>query len=75
LGRRTDEPPEVALTRENQTVIATSFYEIRDGRIYREVDYWPEPYPAPEWRKQWVEPMNGREAPAESTLGYSCDLR
>ena len=46
---------EVVLTCDDQTVIAVSFYEIRDGKIYREVDYWPEPYAAPEWRTRWVE--------------------
>jgi ketosteroid isomerase-like protein len=46
---------EVELTDNEQTVIAVSFYEIRDGKICREVDYWPKPYPAPEWRAQWVE--------------------
>ncbi len=48
---------EVALTWENQTVVVVSFYEMRDGEIYREVDYWPEPYAAQEWRAQWVEHM------------------
>lgn len=48
---------EVALTWENQTVVVVSFYEIRDGKIYHEVDYWPEPYAAPDWRAQWVERM------------------
>jgi ketosteroid isomerase-like protein len=48
---------EVMLTWENRTVMVMSFYEIRDGKIYREADYWPEPYAAPEWRAQWVERM------------------
>jgi len=48
---------EVMLTYENQTVIVASFYEIRNGKILREVDYWPEPYAAPEWRAPWVEQM------------------
>ncbi len=48
---------EVILTYEDQTVIVASFYEMRDGKIYREADYWPEPYAAPEWRAQWVEEM------------------
>ena len=48
---------EVTLTWENQTVIVVSFYEVRDGQIYREVDYWPEPYAAPQARAQWVEQM------------------
>ena len=48
---------DVALTWENQTVVVVSFYEIRDGKIYREVDFWPEPYAAPDGRAQWVERM------------------
>jgi ketosteroid isomerase-like protein len=46
---------EVVLTYADQTVTVVSFYEMRDGKIYHEVDYWPEPYAAPEWRKPWVE--------------------
>ena len=46
---------EVMLTWEKQTVTVVSFYELRGGQIYREVDYWPEPYAAPDWRTQWVE--------------------
>lgn len=48
---------EVVLKWEAQTVCVVSFFEIRDGRIYREVDYWPEAYAAPAWRAQWVEQM------------------
>ena len=46
---------EVTLTWENQIVMVVSFYEIRDSKIYREIDYWPEAYAAPDWRAQWVE--------------------
>lgn len=52
---------EVALTWEDQTVTAISFFEIRDGKICREVDYWPEAYAAPEWRAPWVEPMSDEQ--------------
>jgi predicted SnoaL-like aldol condensation-catalyzing enzyme len=48
---------EVALTWEEQIVVVVSFYEIRGGKIYREIDYWPEPYAAPDWRAQWIERM------------------
>jgi predicted SnoaL-like aldol condensation-catalyzing enzyme len=48
---------EVKLTWEEQSVVVVSFYNIRDGKIYHEIDYWPEPYAAPEWRAQWVEPL------------------
>jgi ketosteroid isomerase-like protein len=32
--------------------------ELRDGRIFRETRYYPEPFEAPHWRAQWVEPMS-----------------
>ncbi len=31
--------------------------EVREGRIVHEVIYFGEPFAAPEWRKQWVEPI------------------
>jgi len=32
-----------------------SIFEIRDGKVARETDYFSEPFPAPQWRAQWVE--------------------
>ena len=32
-----------------------TFSTIRDGKIWKQVEFWPEPFTAPEWRKQWVE--------------------
>lgn len=29
--------------------------ELRDGQVYRETQYWAEPFDPPEWRAQWVE--------------------
>jgi ketosteroid isomerase-like protein len=48
---------EVTLSFDGQVARAVSFFELRDGKIVRETDYWPEPYDAPEWRAQWVERM------------------
>jgi ketosteroid isomerase-like protein len=31
--------------------------EMRDGKLARETDFFGPPYPAPEWRRQWVEPI------------------
>jgi hypothetical protein len=36
---------------------AVSIYEIRDGKIVKETDYFASPFEAPEWRSQWVEKM------------------
>lgn len=33
---------------------AITFHTVRDGKICRQTEYWPDPFEAPEWRKQWV---------------------
>jgi hypothetical protein len=32
-------------------------FEFRDGLIARETRYYPEPFEAPAWRAEWVEPI------------------
>ena len=32
-------------------------FEMRDGKIAKETDYWPQSFETPEWRAQWVERM------------------
>ncbi len=39
--------------------VATMF-QLREGRIYREVSYWAAPFDPPVWRAQWVEPIEPR---------------
>lgn len=34
-----------------------SFFRMRDGLIWRVVEYWPDPFAAAPWRSQWVEPI------------------
>lgn len=29
--------------------------ELRDGKIYRETEFWAEPFDPPDWRAEWVE--------------------
>jgi hypothetical protein len=36
------------------TALAVSIFECADDRIVRITEYWPEPFEAPEWRRQWV---------------------
>lgn len=38
-----------------QKTFANSIFDLKDGKIITAEEYWAEPYPAPEWRKQWVE--------------------
>ena len=34
-----------------------TMYRLHDGRIIREVTYWAQPFEAPAWRAEWVEPI------------------
>lgn len=34
---------------------AITFHTVRDGLICKQVEYWPEDYPAADWRAKWVE--------------------
>lgn len=36
---------------------AAVIFEVREGKIAKEVAYFGPTFPAPEWRAQWVEPM------------------
>ena len=38
---------------------AITFSRVCDGKIVRQTEYWPDPYPAPAWRARWVEPIEG----------------
>ena len=37
--------------------LGVSVVELRDGKIAKETDYFAQPFPAPQWRAQWVERM------------------
>ena len=32
-----------------------TFSTIRDGKIWKQVEFWHQPFEAPEWRAKWVE--------------------
>jgi len=36
---------------------AVFIFQIRAGKIAKEVAYWSKPFPAPDWRAPWVERM------------------
>jgi ketosteroid isomerase-like protein len=48
---------EVDVTDGVQSARALSFFTLRDGKIVRLVEYWPEPYRAPANRAHLVEPL------------------
>lgn len=39
---------------------AITFHTVEDGLISKQVEYWPDDYPAPQWRRQWVEIVSHR---------------
>jgi len=51
MGAATD----VTVTDGANTFRAISFFELRDDRVWRMTEYWPEPFEAPAGRAQWVE--------------------
>ena len=36
-------------------IFAISFFEVREGRLARAVEYWGDSYEPPAWRSPWVE--------------------
>jgi hypothetical protein len=48
---------EVAVTDGVTTGRAITFSQVREGKILRQVEYWPDPFEAAAWRSQWVERM------------------
>ncbi len=48
---------EVMVADDDSAARAITFSELRDGRIARQTEYWPDPFDAAEWRAEWVERM------------------
>ena len=46
---------DVSVTDGKQKDRAITFSTIRNGKIWRQVEFWPESFEAPAWRSQWVE--------------------
>lgn len=40
---------------------AITFHHVKNGSIYRQIEYWIDNYDAPDWRNQWVEKLNNNE--------------
>jgi ketosteroid isomerase-like protein len=53
---------DVSISDGTQHARALSFFSIAQGRITRLVEFWPEPYPAPENRRHLVEPIESVES-------------
>jgi hypothetical protein len=46
---------DVSVTDGNRQDRAITFSTVREGRIWKQVEFWPEPFEAPAWRAGWVE--------------------
>jgi ketosteroid isomerase-like protein len=46
---------DVSVTDGEQSGRAITFSELQDGRIIRQVEFWPDPFEPAAWRAQWVE--------------------
>lgn len=53
---------DVTISDGTRTDRAITFHtiDIEAQLIVKQVEYWPESYPAPEWRAQWVEKLTDR---------------
>ena len=40
---------------DGQTFVTIILIELRDGKVWRQTQYWAQPFEAPAWRSQWVE--------------------
>lgn len=49
---------EATLTYGDRPFAAVLIFRLRDGKIATEIGYWAEPFDAPEWRAQWVRPLD-----------------
>ncbi|MFI5283622.1 MAG: nuclear transport factor 2 family protein [Candidatus Dormibacterales bacterium] len=49
---------EATMTYGPKPYLACLVFRFKDGRIARQVGYWSEPSTAPEWRAQWVKPLD-----------------
>jgi hypothetical protein len=36
---------------------AVTFSTIRDAKILKQIEFWPDPFEAPAWRAQWIQKM------------------
>ena len=46
---------DVSVTDGKQTGRALTFSTVHEGKIWKQVEFWPDSFEAPAWRAQWVE--------------------
>lgn len=48
---------DVTVSAPSVTARVVSFFALRDGRIWRMTEFWPDPFEAPAWRVPLAEPI------------------
>jgi hypothetical protein len=56
---------EYTITYKDRTLYTVSIMEFSKDKVVHETQYFAEPFEAPAWRKQWVEPASRHSAPSE----------
>jgi ketosteroid isomerase-like protein len=59
IGGESEAVTDVSVTDSVVQARAVSFFTVNDGKITRIVEYWPEPYDAPEGRAHLTERLTG----------------
>jgi len=57
VGSESEAVSDVSVTDGVQKARCISFFTVADGKITRQVEFWPEPYAAPSNRKHLTEPI------------------
>ncbi len=58
VGNEHEAVSDVSITDGVQSARVISFTTVKDGKISKQLEFWPENYPAPENRKHLVEPIH-----------------
>jgi len=45
---------DVSITDGSLKAKAITFHTVENGLISKQTEYWPDDYPAPDWRKPWI---------------------
>lgn len=53
---------EFILIKDSQQTNVVSIMEFRDGKVFREAEYFAEPFKAPSWRAKWLNAGGGKKA-------------
>lgn len=51
---------DVSVTDGTVSARAITFHTIRNNKICKQVEFWPDDFAAPEWRAQWVKRTDGK---------------